>query len=251
MPISGDHVSAPTPVLRVAGLKAGYGGRLIVDGVDLDLAEREIATVIGHNGAGKSTVLKGIFNMLPVKQGRVELQGRDITKLPPHRMLTAGIAYVPQNHSVFPKLTIGENLAMGGYLIDDKAVMAERLNTVREMFPFLVERKQQLAGTLSGGEQRILEIARTLLVDPAVIMLDEPSIGLAPKMVEMVFETVHRLRDAGKSFLMVEQNVRRALEASDRGYVLELGQIRIQDAASALIGDDRVVGLYMGRGGRR
>lgn len=238
------------PVLQITGLRAGYGGRLIVDGVDLALAEREIATVIGHNGAGKSTVLKGIYNMVPVKQGQVRLAGQDISRLAAHRMLTAGVAYVPQNHSIFPKLTIGENMAMGGYLLTDKAVLRERREAAEELFPFLAERRSQLAGTLSGGEQRILEIARTLLVDPTVIMLDEPSIGLAPKMVETVFETVHLLRDRGKSFLMVEQNVRRSLEASDRGLVLEQGRIQIEDEARALIDDDRVARLYMGRKGR-
>ena len=239
------------PILEISGLKAGYGGRLIVDGVDLSLGTQEIATVIGHNGAGKSTVLKGIFNSLPVKAGRVVLNGRDISTLPAHRMLTVGIAYVPQNHSIFPKLTIRENIAMGGYVLSDKALMRSRVAEVEELFPFLAERRDQLAGTLSGGEQRILEIARTLLVDPMVIMLDEPSIGLAPRLVETVFETVHLLRDKGKSFLMVEQNVRRALEASDRGFVLELGQIKLEDEAQAMIGDERVVRLYMGRGGKR
>jgi branched-chain amino acid transport system ATP-binding protein len=239
------------PILEISGLKAGYGGRLIVDGVDLSLGTQEIATVIGHNGAGKSTVLKGIFNSLPVKAGRVVLNGRDISNLPAHRMLTVGIAYVPQNHSIFPKLTIRENIAMGGYVLSDKTLMRSRVAEVEELFPFLAERRDQLAGTLSGGEQRILEIARTLLVDPVVIMLDEPSIGLAPRLVETVFETVHLLRDKGKSFLMVEQNVRRALEASDRGFVLELGQIKLEDEAQAMIGDERVVRLYMGRGGKR
>jgi branched-chain amino acid transport system ATP-binding protein len=244
-------MTSPPPILEVSGLKAGYGGRLIVDGVDLRLGSQEIATVIGHNGAGKSTVLKGIFNSLPVKAGHVMLNGQDISNLPAHRMLTVGIAYVPQNHSIFPKLTIRENIAMGGYVLTDKALMRSRVAEVEELFPFLAERRDQLAGTLSGGEQRILEIARTLLVDPTVIMLDEPSIGLAPRLVETVFETVHLLRDNGKSFLMVEQNVRRALEASDRGFVLELGQIKLEDEAQAMIGDERVVRLYMGRGGKR
>ena len=244
-------MTAPPPILEISGLKAGYGGRLIVDGVDLSLGSQEIATVIGHNGAGKSTVLKGIFNSLPVKAGRVVLNGQDISTLPAHRMLTVGIAYVPQNHSIFPKLTIRENIAMGGYVLSDKALMRSRVAEVEELFPFLAERRDQLAGTLSGGEQRILEIARTLLVDPMVIMLDEPSIGLAPRLVETVFETVHLLRDKGKSFLMVEQNVRRALEASDRGFVLELGQIKLEDEAQSMIGDERVVRLYMGRGGKR
>ena len=139
------------PILTLSSLQAGYGGRLIVDGVDLVLREREIATVIGHNGAGKSTLLKGIFNMVPTKRGTVTLAGQDISRLPAHRMLTAGIAYVPQNHSIFPKLTIAENLAMGGYLVNDKALMKERLQAVEELFPFLTGRKGQLAGTLSTG----------------------------------------------------------------------------------------------------
>ena len=244
-------MTAAPPILDVSGLRAGYGGRMIVDGVDLTLGSQEIVTVIGHNGAGKSTLLKGIFNSLPVKAGRVVLKGQDISRLPAHRMLTLGIAYVPQNHSIFPKLTIRENIAMGGYVLSDKAIMRVRVAEIEALFPFLAERRDQLAGTLSGGEQRILEIARTLLVDPAVIMLDEPSIGLAPRLVETVFETVHLLRDKGKSFLMVEQNVRRALEASDRGCVLELGQIKLEDEAQAMIGDERVVRLYMGRGSKR
>lgn len=242
---------AQPPVLTVDDLKGGYGGRLIVDGVSLTVGDREIVTIIGHNGAGKSTVLKAIFNMLPTKAGSVALKGTVISDLPAHRMLTAGLAYVPQVHSLFPKLTIDENLQMGGYLLSDKALLRERLDEIETLFPFIAERGSQLAGTLSGGEQRILEVARTLLMDPSLIMLDEPSIGLAPKIVESVFSTVHMLRDKGKAFLMVEQNVRRALEASDRGLVLELGQIRIEDSAQALIGNEDVTRLYMGRGGKR
>lgn len=247
MPISGDK----SVMLRIEDLKGGYGGRLIVDGVSLSVGVKEIVTIIGHNGAGKSTVLKAIFNMLPVKAGLVELKGKTISRLAPHKMLAAGIAYVPQTHSLFPRLTINENLLMGGYLVSDKGVMRARLEEVESLFPFVTERGRQLAGTLSGGEQRMLEIARTLLVDPSILMLDEPSIGLAPKMVEAVFSTIHMLRDQGKSILMVEQNVRRALEASDRGLVLELGRIRLEDQAQAMIGDERVTRLYMGRGGRR
>lgn len=249
--VDADSISADRPILSVSALQAGYGGRLIVDGVDIDLAEREIVTIIGHNGAGKSTVLKGIYNMVPVKRGKVTLAGEPISRLPAHRMLTAGIAYVPQNHSIFPRLTIAENLAMGGYLLENRDLLRERREAVEALFPFLAERHQQLAGALSGGEQRLLEIARTLLVDPRVVMLDEPSIGLAPKMVESVFATIRLLRDQGKSILMVEQNVRRSLEASDRGMVLEQGRIQLVDEARTLIGDQRVARLYMGRGRRR
>ena len=234
-------------MLKIRGLKGGYGGgRLIVDGVDIDVAAGEIVTIIGQNGAGKSTILKAVFNLAPVREGTVELGGADIFPVSPYRMLTVGLAYIPQHHSVFPKLTIAENLRMGGYLLDDKALLQERIARVEEMFPILKERRGTLAASLSGGEQRMLEIARTLMMDPKVIMLDEPSIGLAPKMVDLVFQTARRLAEAGKAILMVEQNVRKALMASDRGYVLELGQVRIHDDARALIADERVSRLYMG-----
>jgi branched-chain amino acid transport system ATP-binding protein len=234
-------------MLKVRGLKGGYGGgRLIVDGVDLDVEAGEIVTVIGQNGAGKSTILKSIFNMAPVRDGEILLDGTDIFSVSPYRMLTVGLAYIPQHHSVFPKLTIAENLRMGGYLLTDAKLLQERTARVEEMFPILRERRNEFAASLSGGEQRMLEIARTLIMDPKVVMLDEPSIGLAPKMVELVFSTARRLAEAGKAILMVEQNVKKALEASDRGYVLELGQVRIKDDAHALIADERVSRLYMG-----
>lgn len=233
-------------MLKVRALKGGYGGRLIVDGVDLDVAAGEIVTVIGQNGAGKSTILKSIFNMAPVREGVVTLDGQDIFPVSSYQMLTVGLAYIPQHHSVFPKLTIAENLRMGGYLLSDANLLQERVAKVEDMFPILKERRKEYAASLSGGEQRMLEIARTLIMDPKVVMLDEPSIGLAPKMVDLVFSTARLLAEAGKGILMVEQNVRRALLASDRGYVLELGQVRITDDAQALIADERVSRLYMG-----
>ncbi len=232
--------------LQVNALVAGYGGRAIVDGVSLAVAAGEVVTVIGHNGAGKSTLLKAIFNLLRPSAGTITLNGRDVTGLPPRRLLAAGLAYVPQEHSVFPKLSVAENLRMGAYLIDDAGLYRERVERVLALFPALRERMGQLAGLLSGGEQRMLEIARTLLMDPQVIMLDEPSIGLAPKMVDAVFATVGTLKAAGKSVLIVEQNVRKALLASDRGYALELGRIVLEDRAASLIDDDRVAKLYMG-----
>jgi branched-chain amino acid transport system ATP-binding protein len=234
-------------MLEARSLSASYGARHILEGVSLRVDEAEIVTVIGHNGAGKSTLLKAVFNLVPWRSGEIRLQGRDILPLAPDRILAAGIAYVPQNRSVFPKLTVDENLRMGGYLIADKALLAARIAKVRQLFPVLAERAQQLAGTLSGGEQRMLEIARALLMDPKLVMLDEPSIGLAPRMVDAVFQTVGMLKSEGKSVLMVEQNVRKALAVSDRAYVMELGEMRLEDAAPALIGDPRVARLYMGR----
>jgi branched-chain amino acid transport system ATP-binding protein len=238
------------PVLDVRGLKVGYGdGRLIVDGVDLQVEPGEIVTMIGQNGAGKSTVLKGIYNMARERHGDVALAGEPVFGLPPHKLLQRGLAYIPQDHTVFPKLSIAENLSMGGYLIEDRGLLAERIAAVEAMFPVLAERRQQHAASLSGGEQRMLEIARTLVMNPKVIMLDEPSIGLAPRLVDQVFAVVRRLADAGTAILMVEQNVKKALAASDRACVLELGRVSLQDRAPALIGDERVARLYMGMSG--
>jgi len=233
-------------MLDVRQLTAGYGRRPIVEGVDLRVGEGEIVALIGHNGAGKSTLLKALFNLAPARRGTVVLAGKDVTALKARHLLAAGLAYVPQDHSVFPQLTIAENLRMGAYLIDDPGLYRSRLDAVLRLFPQLAARGRQLAGTLSGGEQRVLEIARTLLMDPKVILLDEPSIGLAPQMIRAVFEAVRTLREHGKSVLVVEQNVRKALETADRGYVLELGRIALEDRAAALIGDARVTRLYMG-----
>jgi branched-chain amino acid transport system ATP-binding protein len=236
-----------TSVLEVRGLSASYGGKHILDGVSMRVQPAEIVAVVGHNGAGKSTLLKSVFNLIPWRSGEVLLEGRGMMRLAPDRILSAGIAYVPQNRSVFSRLTVDENLRMGGYLLADKALLAARIAEVRRLFPVLAERGGQLAGTLSGGEQRMLEIARALLMDPKLVMLDEPSIGLAPRMVDAVFATVRLLREQGKSVLMVEQNVRKALSASDRAYVMELGEIRLEQAAASLIGDPRLASLYMGR----
>jgi branched-chain amino acid transport system ATP-binding protein len=234
-------------MLEIRHLSAGYGERRIVDDVLLHVAEGEVVTLIGHNGAGKSTLIKAVFNLVPWRSGEVLLDGVSMLPLAPDRILASGIAYIPQNRSVFPRLTVDENLRMGGYLLADPMLLRQRVSRAKELFPILAERGGQLAGTLSGGEQRMLEIARALLMDPKLLMLDEPSIGLAPRMVDAVFATVRLLRDQGKAVLMVEQNVNKALAASDRGYVMELGQIRLEDRAQNLIDDPRVARLYMGR----
>lgn len=233
-------------VLDVRELSAHYGGRNILDGVNLQVHAGEIVTVIGHNGAGKSTLLRAIFNLVPWRSGHISLKGRDVMGLASDQLLQAGIAYVPQHRSVFPRLTIEENLQMGGYLVRDARVLAERIERVLDLFPVLKTRAGQWAGSMSGGEQRMLEIARTLLQDPQLIMLDEPSIGLAPKMVDTVFANVQLLRDQGKAVLMVEQNVKKALSVSDRACVMELGAVRIQDQADRLMQDERVARLYLG-----
>jgi branched-chain amino acid transport system ATP-binding protein len=236
-----------SPLLQVAHLRAGYGARAVLEDVSLHVNGGEIVTVIGHNGAGKSTLLRAIFNLIPVRAGEIRLGDLDLAPLSPDRLLVAGVAYVPQGRSIFPKLTVAENLRMGGYTVRDPALLRARIENAQRLFPRLAERPGQLAGTLSGGEQRMLEIARALLVAPKLIMLDEPSIGLAPRLVDTVFETVKLLKAEGMAVLMVEQNVRKALAASDRGYVMELGTIRLEDGASSLIGDARVASLYLGR----
>ncbi len=234
-------------MLSIRDLSASYGGRHILEGVNLDVHAGEIVTVIGHNGAGKSTLLRAIFNLIPWRSGQIALRGQDVTRLASDKLLGAGIAYIPQHRSVFPRLTIEENLQMGGYLVRDAALLRERIQKVLHLFPVLKTRAGQLAGSMSGGEQRMLEIARTLLQDPQLIMLDEPSIGLAPKLVDTVFQNVQLLRDQGKAILMVEQNVKKALGISDRGCVMELGTMRIQDQASRLVDDERVARMYLGK----
>jgi len=236
-----------TTVLYVQELCASYGARRILEGVNLKVRAGEIVTVIGHNGAGKSTLLRAIFNLVSWRSGKIELLGHDVTRLNSDRLLGAGMAYVPQHRSVFPRLTIEENLQMGGYLVSDRQLLAERIERVLGLFPILKSRSGQMAGSMSGGEQRMLEIARTLLQDPQLIMLDEPSIGLAPRMVDAVFDNVQLLRSEGKAILMVEQNVKKALSISDRGCVMELGAIHMQGQAGELIGNEQVARLYLGK----
>jgi len=235
-------------MLNVSSLRAGYGGRLIVDGVDLHVAAGEIVTVIGQNGAGKSTLLKGIANMVPMRDAAVRLRGQDVSTLSTQALLRAGLAYIPQGRSLFPRLTVAENLRMGGYLLNDDALLRRRIAEQEAMFPALAPLRHQFAASLSGGEQRMLELARTLVMNPTVLMLDEPSIGLAPRIVDTMFTILRRLAEQGKAILMVEQNVRAALAASDRGYVLELGRVRMEDRAATLLHDARVARLYMGVG---
>ena len=215
-------------MLEVRALEVGYGdGRRIVNGVDLRVDAGEMVAVIGQNGAGKSTLLKGIFNIAPFRSGDVVLDGASVFALPAPKLILAGLAYVPQNRSLFPKLTVDENLRLGGFLLRDRGLLERRLDELQTLFPILAERRRDYAASLSGGEQRMLEIARTLVMEPKLVMLDEPSIGLAPRMVDLVFATARKLAERGAAVLMVEQNVKKALQASDRGYVLELGRVQL------------------------
>jgi ABC-type branched-subunit amino acid transport system ATPase component len=240
-------VSAPAPevVLSAEGLVGGYVPEVdILRGCNLIAAEGEIVVVIGPNGAGKSTLAKAIFGLVRLREGRVLLRGQDITGAHTHEITAQGMSYVPQVGNVFPSLTVLENLEVGGVL--RRRETRERMDRMMTLFPRLGERRRQRAGTLSGGERQMLAMARALMPDPAVLLLDEPSAGLAPRAVGEVFETVADINGAGVTIVMIEQNARRALGLAARGYVLENGQNRFEGAGDALLSDPQVADLYLG-----
>ncbi len=226
---------------------AGYLDFDILKGVSLYVDSGEIVCVIGPNGAGKSTVFKAIYGLLGVRKGSVQFDGEDITHWRPQDVLQAGISIVPQLRSVFPQMTVTENLEMGMYLERDKQRIKERIDFVLELFPRLAERRNQDVGTMSGGEQRMLEIGRALLLEPKLVMMDEPSAGLAPLITRMIFENIKRLNEEiGLTVLMIEQNARQGLEYSDRGYVLELGKNTHEGVAQDLLNDPEVRRAFLG-----
>ncbi|GGH07328.1 ABC transporter ATP-binding protein [Alsobacter metallidurans] len=237
---------AAEPVLRVKDIVAGYGEMTILNGTTFDVRPGTITTVIGPNGAGKSTVFKTIFGMLKARSGSVTFKGQDITNAPPRRLLTLGLCYVPQGRNIFPELSVRHNLELGGVSAGAGVDVPARVEALMERFPMLRKKSGQQASTLSGGEQKLLEIARSLLLDPQLMLVDEPSIGLSPLMVQEVFGILKDLRQKGVSVLMIEQNARSALEISDDGLVLELGRTRIQDDAARLLADPRVGQLFLG-----
>jgi neutral amino acid transport system ATP-binding protein len=235
-------------VLEVDGLVAGYVPEVdILTGVDLSVQEGEIVTVIGPNGAGKSTLIKSIFGLLPPREGRVVLRGDDLTGLRPHLITRRGMSYVPQLDNVFESLTVDENLEMGAL---ERRTARERMGDMYELFPRLGERRRQSAGTMSGGERQMVAMARALMPDPKVLLLDEPSAGLAPAFVEAIFEKIGEINRHGVTIVMVEQNARRALAMSTRGYVLDLGQNRFEGRGDELLNDPKVAELYLGGTGR-
>ena len=236
-----------TPVvLRADHLTAGYGKMIILHGVTLEVRHGEIVAVIGPNGAGKSTAFKSIVGFLRPTSGRVRFDGQDITGLRPDQVLHRGLAYVPQGRIVFPQMTVLENLEMGAYIERDAARIREALDRVYALFPILAQRRTQKAGTMSGGEQQMVAIARALMTTPKLILLDEPSLGLAPKFVSLIFEKLGEMRHAGFTLMIVEQNAAKALAVTDRAYVLELGRNRFEGAGRALLEDPEVKRLYLG-----
>ena len=241
--------SADRPLLEVLDVSAGYYvGHNVIKNISLEVARGEVVCVIGPNGAGKSTVFKAIYGLVPVTSGRVWCAGRDITNIAAQNTLrTAGIAMVPQLRSVFPQMTVHENLELGMFVERDKARVHERIDYVYGLFPRLAERSGQAAGTMSGGEQRILEIGRSLMYEPRLVLMDEPSAGLAPMVTRQVFEAIRRLNhEIGLTVLMIEQNARQGLEVSHRGYVLEDGRNSYQGPAPELLADPEVRRAFLG-----
>jgi ABC-type branched-subunit amino acid transport system ATPase component len=231
-------------VLQTEGLVAGYVPEVdILSGVDMRVADGEIVTIVGPNGAGKSTLIKSIFGLLPPREGKVTLRGEDLTGQAPHLITRRGMSYVPQLDNIFQSLTVEENLEMGAL---ERSTARERMNVIYELFPRLGERRTQAAGTMSGGERQMLAMGRALMPEPSVLLLDEPSAGLAPAFVEAIFEKVEEVNKAGVTIVMVEQNARRALAMSDRGYVLDLGTNRFEGPGKELLDDPKVAELYLG-----
>jgi len=243
--MSNKSISADNAILESRDLVAGYGKSQVLHRVSMEVRAGEIVTMVGANGAGKSTVLRSIFGLTDIRSGVVRFKGQDITGARPHHIVAMGLAFVPQERSIFPSLTVYENLEMGGYTMSGDKVL-ENIEKVFQHFPRLKERYQQKAGTLSGGERQMLGIARGLMIEPELLMLDEPSLGLAPKIVETVFEQIELIHESGTTIFLVEQNARRALSIADRAYVLELGQIRHQGTGQELLGDPEVQRAYLG-----
>jgi branched-chain amino acid transport system ATP-binding protein len=231
-------------LLDIEGLDAGYGDLQVLHGVDLAVQDGEYVAIVGPNGAGKSTVMKSVFGLTSYMGGRIAFRDEEIQGNSPEEVIREGIGYVPQDDNVFPTLTVEENLRMGAYILDD--VPEDALAEVYDRFPILRERREQRAGTMSGGQQQMLAMGRALMLDPALLMLDEPSAGLAPDLVDETFDKVDEINDSGTAVLMVEQNAKEALRRCDRGYVLVQGQNSYVDAGDALLADDEVRREFLG-----
>ena len=234
-------------LLEVHDLHAGYGKMEILRGVNLRIEAGQVASIIGPNGAGKSTVFKTIFGLLAARAGRVVFDGRDVTNQAPGALLALGMTYVPQGRNVFPLMTVEENLRLGAYVRPWTAALDAEVERAYELFPVLAEKRRAKAGELSGGQQQMLEMARALLLKPRLMLLDEPTLGLAPLVFREIFRIIEALRRAGQTILMVEQNAAKALEISDYAFVLELGQNRYEGTGDVILNDPRVRRLYLGR----
>lgn len=236
------------PLLEVEGVVAGYGvGPDILTGVSVTIEEGKSYCIVGPNGAGKSTLLRTIAGFLKPRAGQVRFDGVAMNGARPDQMLAAGVCFVPQDASLFPTMTVRENLAMGGYLIKDRSLLRQRMEMVYETFPALAERKGQNAGTLSGGEQQMVTLGRALMIEPKVVMIDEPSLGLAPMIADQIFEKIRGFRQLGITVVLVEQNAVKGLESVDWGFVLDLGSLEFEGPADGILADPRIRELYLGK----
>jgi branched-chain amino acid transport system ATP-binding protein len=235
------------PILEVKGLRVRYGNVEALHGIDLDVRRGEIVTILGANGAGKSTTLRALSGLLRPSEGEIRFDGVPVQAVPAHELVRRGLAHAPEGRRIFGTLTVQENLDLGAFTRSDRGKIAETLAWIFRLFPVLQERRQQLAGTLSGGEQQMLAIGRALMAEPRVLLLDEPSLGLAPLLVKAIFRTIKEINETtGVTVVLVEQNARAALRLAHRGYVMEVGNIVLADEASALASNPRVQAAYLG-----
>lgn len=236
-----------TVLLELEGVTAGYGGGDILREVNLRITEGTITCIVGPNGAGKSTVLKLISGLLAPRQGHVRFHGNSIAGLSPRAILKLGVVQVPQDRSLFPTMTVRENVRLGGYTLRDRALIERRLAEVMDAFPIVVERADELAASLSGGQQKLVEFARAMMLDPGLLLLDEPSMGLEPKVRRVAFDMVRRLNQGGLTVILVEQNARSGLELSDHGVVLEGGSVRLEGTGAEILAHPHLGELYLGK----
>lgn len=233
-------------MLEIKGLKVWYGAINAIKGISFHVDEGEIVTLIGANGAGKSTVLRAISGLVKQTEGSIRFNGRELLGLPPHKIVSMGVCHVPEGRRIFGNLTVRENLIMGAYIIKDRKLIEEKMEYVFSLFPRLKERINQLGGTLSGGEQQMLAIGRALMSEPRLLLLDEPSLGLAPFLVQEIFKIITDINKRGTTVLLVEQNAHMALQIAHRGYVLETGKIVLEGAAGELASNEQVKKAYLG-----
>ncbi len=232
--------------VRFEGVVAGYGGGDVIKGVSFDVAKGGIACIVGPNGSGKSTLLKTVSGLVRPRLGQIWFKGVSLVGKSPKEILKLGVVQVPQNHSLFREMTVEENVELGAFLLKDHKLIAQRMNTIREMFPIVAERAKDKAGSLSGGQQRLVEFARCLMLEPELVVLDEPSMGLDPKTLKAMFATIKMMNSMGRTVLLVEQNARQALKMSHFGVVLENGQVRLSGTGAEVLNNPEIGALYLG-----
>ncbi|MBW4030140.1 MAG: ABC transporter ATP-binding protein [Acidobacteria bacterium] len=237
---------ADNPFVRFEGVVAGYGGGDVLKGVTFDVAHGGVTCIVGPNGSGKSTLLKTVSGLVKPRLGSIHFKGHNLVGMSPREILRLGVVQVPQNHSLFREMTVEQNVELGAFLVKDRSVIAQRLRAIRESFPIVAERAHDKAGALSGGQQRLVEFARCLMLEPELVVLDEPSMGLDPKTLHVMFDTIKMMNSLGRTVLLVEQNARQALKMSHHGVVLENGQVRLSGTGTEVLHNPDIAALYLG-----